>query len=291
MNQEQPGFTCYGSFAEYVKIDRAVRNVRHIPMGVSFVEAAALGCRFTTAYRAIVQQGLGLDCNMSMKNISESETTKPEITKTNNYSSSWSEREKSIAIFGCGGLGLSCLMIAKAFQQEGKITSIIAIDISTKALHKAVELGADHTINVKEFDYDDEKIRQEVLKHTNGLGAEISMDAAGFKSTCENALYCTRRGCKMIQVGLPIGSKRPDINMGFVAGREIEIIGSHGFAANDLPSLLELVKVKKLDVRKLIEEEVTLEEGVQALMNMNNGSPLGMTMITKFGNHISSSKL
>ena len=279
LNQEQPGFTCYGSFAEYVKIDRAVRNMRHIPNGVSFVEAAALGCRFTTAYRAIVQQGLGLD-NRNM-NVEEITTN----------ASSWSERDKTIAIFGCGGLGLSCLMISRAFQQEGKITTIIAIDVSTKALHKAIELGADHTINVKEFNYDDEKIRHKVLELTNGLGAEISVDAAGFKSTCENALYCTRRGCKMIQVGLPIGSKRPDINMGFVAGREIEIIGSHGFAANDLPSLLELVKLKKLDVKQLIEEEVTLEEGIEALMNMDNGSPLGMTMITKFINHESSSKL
>ena len=41
----------------------------------------------------------------------------------------------------------------------------------------------------------------------------------------------------MIQVGLPIGNKRPNINMGFVAGREIEILGSHGFDACDLPLL------------------------------------------------------
>jgi len=88
----------------------------------------------------------------------------------------------------------------------------------------------------------------------------------------------------MVQVGLPIGSTRPpQIDMGLVAAREIEIVGSHGFAAVDLPSLLNLVKAGRLDVKKLIEKEVTLEEGVQALMNMDNESPLGMTMITKFG--------
>lgn len=275
LDQEQPGFTCYGSFAEYVKIDRAERNLRLIPPDVSFVEAAALGCRFTTAYRAVVQQGLGIIEGAGMDSSRCS-------SRENTAISSWLNRDKTVAVFGCGGLGLSCLMVAKAFQCEGRITTIIAVDISTKALEKAKELGADHTINVKDALYNNDQIREKVFQLTNGLGAEISIDAAGFKATCENALYCTRRACKMIQVGLPIGSKRPEINMGFVAGREIEIIGSHGFAANDLPSLLKLVQLKKLDVKKLIEREVTLKEGAEALMQMDNGSPLGMTMITKF---------
>ena len=56
-SQQQPGFTQWGSFAEYVALPRADRNIHKIPASVSFVQAAALGCRFATAYRAVLQQG------------------------------------------------------------------------------------------------------------------------------------------------------------------------------------------------------------------------------------------
>ena len=82
-DQEQPGFTRFGSFAEFVALPRADRNLARLPAEVSFEAAAALGCRGTTAYRAVVQQG----------RLGEGE---------------------SVAVFGCGGLGLSCVMMAKA---------------------------------------------------------------------------------------------------------------------------------------------------------------------------------
>ena len=72
------------------------------------------------------------------------------------------------------------------------------------------------------------------------------------------------------------------VPMGVVAGKELEIIGSHGFAATDLPDLLELVRSDKLNVENLVEREVSLEEGVQALMDMDQKSPLGLLMITRF---------
>ena len=86
----------------------------------------------------------------------------------------------------------------------------------------------------------------------------------------------------MVQVGLPIGGRPPQIPMGAVAGRELELVGSHGFAADDLPTLLHYVQTGKLPVRELIEKEVNLREGVEALMAMDRGSPLGMTIITRF---------
>ena len=143
-------------------------------------------------------------------------------------------------------------------------------------------MGATHVIYAKKKN--DELVRNEVLKLTQGRGADLTLDAAGFKATCENAVYCTRRGGRMVQVGLPISGSNdnPIIPMGLVAGREIEIIGSHGFDANDMPDLLQLVASKRLNVHALIEQQVTLEEGAQTLMNMDQTSPLGMTMITKF---------
>lgn len=264
LKQQQPGFTMYGSFAEFVEITRADRNLRVLPKGVSFVEAAALGCRFTTAYRAVVQQGLAIGNGNKCK---ESQRSSNKI---------------KVCIFGCGGLGLSCIMIAKAFQEEGKIESIIAVDVSEKALDKAVTLGADRVVNVRSLGMNDDAVRKKVIEFTDGLGAELTIDAAGFSSTCENAVHTCRRGGRMIQVGLPIGGKLPHIPMGAVAGRELELVGSHGFAATDLPDLLSFVESGKLRVRELVEKEVNLREGVEALMAMDRESPLGITVITRF---------
>jgi alcohol dehydrogenase len=265
LKQSQPGFTMYGSFAEYVEITRADRNLRILPKGVTFVEAAALGCRFTTAYRAVVQQGLRIVDGSQCKDVGRS------------------PKKITVCVFGCGGLGLSCIMIAKAFQKEGNIESIIAVDVSKKALDKALTLGADHTVNASSsLGMKDDDIRKMVMKFTNGLGADLTIDAAGFASTCENAVHTCRRGGRMIQVGLPIGGRPPQIPMGAVAGKELEIIGSHGFAASDLPNLLNFVQSGKLQVRKLIEKEVNLREGVEALVAMDKYSPLGITVITRF---------
>jgi len=253
VDQKQPGFTMWGSFAEYVALPRADRNLRKIPPSVSFVQAAALGCRFTTAYRAVLQQGR-------------------------------LQPQETVCVFGCGGLGLSCIMIAVTRGAS----NIIAVDVSEEALLKARELGATCTINAK--DDDDETVRNRVLEATNGQGADLTLDAAGFPSTCENAVWCTRRSGRMVQVGLPIGGRPPLVPMGLVAAREIEIIGSHGFAANDLPDLLRLVADGRLDPGRLVERRVSLEEGAQALQDMDSKSPLGMTVI-EFDEKCGNSKL
>lgn len=286
LNQSQPGFTMFGSFAEFVEVTRADRNLTVLPAGVSFVEAAALGCRFTTAYRAVVQQGGLLGQGTTMDDADDDTLVTAE------------KNGRILCVFGCGGLGLSCIMIAKAFSaagggRDGKriVRTIIAVDVSSSALDKAIELGADHVINVRELYMKDEAVRRRVLELTHGLGADITLDAAGFPSTCENAVYTCRRGGRMVQVGLPIGEKRPLIPMGMVAAREIEIIGSHGFNASDLPHLLHLVDTGKLPVKKLIEKETDLEEGAKVLMNMDKESPIGMTVITRFDESSRTSRL
>lgn len=95
----------------------------------------------------------------------------------------------------------------------------------------------------------------------------------------------------MVQVGLPIGEVPPVIPMGVVAGRELELVGSHGFAATDLPDLLQMVVNGTLDPGRLVERQVTLEEGAQAIQDMDQGSPLGITVVTQFQSTVSGSKL
>lgn len=240
-----------------------------IPEGVSFVEAAALGCRYTTAYRAVLQQG--------------------------QLCEKGSSHEKVVAVFGCGGLGLSCIAIAAAFGAK----RIIAVDVSKHALKKALELGASDTIlstipkETKDLDSQKGTVFESLMRLTDHVGADLTIDAGGFKQTCTDAVWACRRGGRMVQVGLP--SSQPNLPMSRVAGRELTIIGSHGFSSVEdssgisaLDHILELVKTGKLQPNKLVEREVSLEEGVQELMNMNKGSPVGIVVITKFRDSINS---
>lgn len=109
-NQEQPGFTYWGSFAQYVVLYAADANLVAIPTSVSFEAAASLGCRFATAYRALVERA----------KVSADE---------------W------VTVVGAGGVGLSAVMIAKALG-----ANVICVDRNAGALEAAKALGADHGV-------------------------------------------------------------------------------------------------------------------------------------------------
>ena len=110
----QPGFTAWGSFAERVAIPHADGNLVRLPEEMSFVEAASLGCRFATAFRAVVAQG----------------RVRP---------GDW------VAVHGCGGVGLAAIMIARAAG-----ASVIAVDVRGEALALAKTAGAQHLINARQ---------------------------------------------------------------------------------------------------------------------------------------------
>ena len=109
-DQQQPGFTHWGSFAERVALHAADTNLVAIPDDVSFTAAAALGCRFATAFRALTARA----------RLSAGE---------------W------VTIVGAGGVGLSAVMIAKALGAR-----VVAVDRSERARQTAVRLGADHVV-------------------------------------------------------------------------------------------------------------------------------------------------
>ncbi|MFZ8756489.1 zinc-dependent alcohol dehydrogenase family protein [Microbacterium sp. HMH0099] len=109
-NQEQPGFTQWGSFAELVSLPAADTNLVAIPDDVSFEAAAALGCRFATAFRALTG-------------------------RARLQAGEW------VTIVGAGGVGLSAVMIARALGAR-----VIAVDRTPAALDAATRLGAEHTI-------------------------------------------------------------------------------------------------------------------------------------------------
>jgi D-arabinose 1-dehydrogenase-like Zn-dependent alcohol dehydrogenase len=109
--QTQPGFTHWGSLAEFVALDAADVNLVAVPEELDLATAAALGCRYATAFRAVVQ-----------------------VARVR--AGEW------VAVHGCGGVGLSAVQIAAAAGAR-----VIAVDVSPAALELARELGAEHALD------------------------------------------------------------------------------------------------------------------------------------------------
>lgn len=240
--QFQPGFTHWGSFAEYVAIHQADINLVALPDSMDFATAASLGCRFVTSFRAVVDQG-----------------------KT--MAGQW------VAVHGCGGVGLSAIMIANSIG-----ANVVAIDISDDKLKLARAVGAVATINASQT----ADVVAAVREITRG-GAHVSLDALGHPTTCFNSISNLRKRGKHVQVGLMLGEhSKPAVPMSQVIAHELEILGSHGMQAFRYEPMMAMMASGKLQPEKLIGRTISLEQSIDALVNMDKFEVAGVTVVTEF---------
>jgi len=241
-NQTQPGFTHWGSYAEYVAIDYADTNLVALPDDIDYRTAASLGCRFATSFRAVSAQA--------------------EVK-----AGEW------IAVHGCGGVGLSAIMIANAMDAR-----VIAIDVDGEALALATEVGAGFTINARSS----ASVIDELVELTDG-GAHASLDAFGSAETSFNSIACLRKRGRHVQVGLLAGDDyRPRLPMELVIAKELEIVGSHGLQAHEYPRMLAMISAGRLSPAKLIRQTVDLEHAAAALGRPDSLHVAGVTVIDRF---------
>jgi len=240
-HQFQPGFTAWGGFAEYVAIEYADTNLVRLPDEIDFVTASSLGCRFATSYRAVVDQGRVAS-------------------------------EQWVAVHGCGGVGLSAIMIAAAFGAR-----VIAVDISNEKLEFAKSIGAEVVINA---DYGNTV--DAIIDITDG-GAHISIDALGLPQIVVNYISSLRKRGKHIQVGImESGQHQTPVPIDKIIGRELEIIGSHGMQAHRYPEMLEMIGKGRLEPQKLIGKTISLDHSISELMDLNSFRATGVTVIDCF---------
>lgn len=226
-DQTQPGFTTSGSFAEQVAVAAADFNVVRLPDGIDFVTAAALGCRFATAFHAL--------------------TARARLA-----AGEW------VAVYGCGGVGLSAVMIAAALGAR-----IVAVDPSEAALARASGLGAQVTVG------DSDPVA--AVWHATGGGADVAVDALGSATTAASAVASLRPRGRHVQVGLMLGAaERAPLAWDLVIARELQILGSHGMAAQDYPPMLQMITDGRLDPRRLVADVIELEHAGDALMAMDD---------------------
>jgi alcohol dehydrogenase len=235
----QPGFTAWGSFAEFVAIPHADNNLVRLPDEMGFIESASLGCRFVTAFRAVAQQARVAPGD-------------------------W------VVVFGCGGVGLSAIMIARALGAR-----VIGVDVRPEALALATELGATHVVTIPAKT----PLPQTVRELTDG-GAHVSVDAFGSRETCRTSIECLRKRGRHVQVGLMVAEDRDAlVPMNLVIARELEIVGSHGLAAPSYAAVFSLIRSGKLSPQKLVGKTIGLHQAGAELEAMGRFNGLGATVI------------
>jgi alcohol dehydrogenase len=229
-HQTQPGFSHPGSFAEQVAIRAADFNLVRLPDEVDFITAAVLGCRFATAYHALTAQA-----RLKAKE--------------------W------LAVFGCGGVGLSTVMIAIALGAR-----VVAVDPSPAALARAADLGAEATAAATD--------PVSTVRSITGGGAHSSVDALGSPATAICSIRSLRARGHHIQVGLMHGDNQlAPLDWNLVISRELEVLGSHGMAASEYPAMLAMIADGRLQPQRLIGSVVDLEQAGEVLMAMDQPVP------------------
>ena len=237
----QPGFTAQGAFAELVAVPVADLNCIALPDALGFVDAASLGCRFMTAFAAVSVRG-GV------------------------------EPGEWLAVHGCGGVGLSAIMLGQALGAQ-----VVAVDVDERALALAAELGAAHTVDASAED------AAERVRELTGGGAHISVDAVGSAATARASISGLGKRGRHVQVGLLFGADRePPVALAEVISRELQILGVHGMAVRHFPALLELVASGAVQPGRLVRRRIALDEAGDALAALSSGGGEGIAVIDRF---------
>jgi D-arabinose 1-dehydrogenase-like Zn-dependent alcohol dehydrogenase len=238
-NQTQPGFTHWGSYAQRVAVTSADVNLIEVPNTLDAGAAAILGCRFATAYRGLATQarvGAG----------------------------EW------VVVIGCGGVGLSAVLIAIALGAR-----VIAVDISARALELAARAGAEQLIDSSVISDDD--VVAAVRDLTDG-GAQVTVEALGRERTLDVAIRSLARRGRHVQLGL--FAEPPRMPMAEVIAGELTVLGSHGMSAAEYPAMLDLVASGRLRPHELITKTIGLVDAPAAMVDMAEGrGHAGVTII------------
>jgi 2-desacetyl-2-hydroxyethyl bacteriochlorophyllide A dehydrogenase len=222
-----------GAFSDYLVIP--VRNLIRIPDNISYAEAAIMTDAGATPFHAVTKRG----------------QVRPGET---------------VAIFGCGGLGMNAIQFCKL----AGAARVIAIDPSDYALERALRVGADIAVNAGV-----EKPYKEVMSANGGNGVDVAFEFVGVNAAIDQAVRSLRRGGRAVTVG--IGPERINIIAPFFfVYNDLTLIGSFGSDIGDLERLMGLAASGKLNLSESVSSVIPLKDVNQGISDLEKkvGHPI-----------------
>jgi S-(hydroxymethyl)mycothiol dehydrogenase len=175
-------------------------------------------------------------------------------------------RGKSVAVIGCGGVGVAAIA-GSALAGAG---TIIAVDIDAGKLEAATRMGATHTVNSADGDP-----VAAIQALTGGHGADVVIDAVGRPETWKQAFYARDLAGTVVLVGVPTPDMTiPEIPLIDVFGRGGSLKSSwYGdcLPSRDFPMLVDLYRQGRLDLDAFVSEEIGIDDVEAAFEKMHGG--------------------
>lgn len=232
-------FMCQSSFAEYAVVEEevAVKVPDDTPLDI----VCLLGCGGSTGIGGVVKKARV-------------------------------EPGSSVAVFGCGGVGLSAIMAARL---AGALR-IFAVDIADNKLEKAKELGATDLINSSKED------PVQKIRDTSGGGVDYSFEAVGNSQVIAQAFHSTCRAGTAVVLGMaPFGSTVTIDNYTLLEERVLTGCGAgHLYPRIDIPRYVNLFRAGKLPLDKLVSARYPFEQINTAIKDALDGKV--MRAVIKF---------
>lgn len=224
-----------GAFADKAVVHRS--QAVKVPADISFPVASLLACGVITGFGAVsntARVGAG----------------------------------ESVAVIGCGGVGLNSIQGARVAGAE----PIIALDIDDGKLEAAHRFGATHTVNPASSD-----ATTVISELTGGRGIDHVFVTVGAKRAFDGAIPWLGRSGQLVVVGMPPSGVMAEYDPGTLAGLNQRVLGSkmgEATIAHDIPALVELYRSGDLLLDELVTATYQLEEINEAIAAVNHGKAL-----------------
>jgi alcohol dehydrogenase len=237
------GETTHGGLAEYCRL--RAHQLIPLPEGVGFAEAAALPCAYGTARRMLFTNGR------------------------------LAAGEKVLILGASGGVGVCCVQLAKAAG-----ATVIAATSSPEKAARLRALGADDIIDYAQEDFVEAVFARYGKPTRRGAGRERGVDVVVNYTggdTWTKSLRVLRVGGRLLTCGATAGYN-PAEDIRYIWTFELQILGSNGFARDDIVAVIELVRQGKL--KAVIDEIFPLERAAEALLRLENRQVFGKLVVT-----------
>jgi propanol-preferring alcohol dehydrogenase len=210
------GINREGAFAESITLPASC--LLPLPAAVSFPVGAIVADAVSTAYRAVAHRGA-------------------------------LQRGESVAVFGCGGLGVHGIKLAKLLGAG----EIIGVDVARGALRRAEEAGATHVVDASGGD-----AAKQIRGLTAGEGVDLAVEFVGLKASVTEAMRSLRRGGRAVIAG--VGGDRVELPplRSFVGG-ELAVLASMGFDREEVETVIRWVAEGTLDLSSSVTDLIPLD--------------------------------